>query len=159
MTYSPDYTVYLVRWPDGVAKVGFTTGRRWTRFRGRGARVLNLWVFDDCLTALSCEAALYSGFGFAPAFETNAQSHPYVGSQGGGYKECFIVPQHISDDDLVAMMRNHPRMLKHRSSIVLEHVPPSNARTDGPTDGLTSVETNSESSLDVTRATTTGASR
>lgn len=97
-------SVYLVRWPDGVTKVGYTSFRRWRTFEIRGAAVLAVWAFDDCTEGLRCETAMQAALRFPAAFPTSDSATEHLGHSGGGYMECYRIPEEVTDDQVLAML-------------------------------------------------------
>lgn len=87
--------VYLVHWPEiSVMKAGISTRKRWRAFLQRGAVVVDLVEFDDYFEASAFESVAVEGlrtlgpYGFSSAEE----AAPYLGGNGGGYRECFKIP-------------------------------------------------------------------
>jgi hypothetical protein len=97
-------SVYLVRWPDGVTKVGYTSFKRWRTFELRGAEVLAVWAFDDCTDGLACEEDMQQALPFPLRFRSAREAIPYLGSGGGGYLECYATPTDIPNSAVLAML-------------------------------------------------------
>ena len=86
--------MYVVGWPDhGIIKVGSTSrGRqRWGPFLCRGGVMLHLKECDDPGAeedrVQSALAKLYDR-----AFRCKEEAAPFLGSRGGGYLECYLIP-------------------------------------------------------------------
>lgn len=83
--------IYVVTWPDGVTKAGWTWYEsRWRAFIGRGARLVALMSSEhyDISTLESRVLGLLADLG-APAFEFKADAADYLGTGGAGYLECY----------------------------------------------------------------------
>ena len=85
--------VYVVRWPDGVTKVGWSWyPSRWRGFISKGASLAALMSSDyyeirDLES--KCMDVLYE---LGPAaFATRHEAVAHLGSQGGGYLECRVL--------------------------------------------------------------------
>lgn len=89
------HVVYLVHWPEiGVMKAGCTSRRRWTAFIARGAEVVDLVEFDDVADAYAFESVVHAGLAVhGLGFQNAAAAEPYLGSEGGGWCECYRVPE------------------------------------------------------------------
>lgn len=97
--------VYLVRWPDGITKAGFTSRRRWRTFEIRGASVLGIWAFPDWNDALRCEVKMDTRMAEWPlAWSSKAEVDGRLGRSRGGYRECHRVPSEVPNSCLVAML-------------------------------------------------------
>lgn len=99
-------TIYFVWWPAArVMKVGYTDQSRWRIFEPRGAEVLLLRQFDSARAALDFESACHEALASAcrPAFagREQAKASELLGSQGGGWLECFAVPADLMGSELV----------------------------------------------------------
>lgn len=81
-------TVYLVRWPDGVSKFGYSAHGRWRAFVLRGARVVKTWQFEREADALAFEQVAHA-HGHSKAFVSRVEARQYLGGSGGGWAECF----------------------------------------------------------------------
>lgn len=87
------YTIYVLQWPSGFFKVGYTTRPdRYGRMVGRGAEIRMLIEFDNGLKALDLERRLHQ---FAmvhhmPAFESRADAVTHLGQRGCGWTECYL---------------------------------------------------------------------
>ena len=87
--------VYVVRWPDGVVKVGCAGSRsRWRQFVCRGAELMQLCSFPTGAEALHAEAVVQESLkrSYSPAFDTREEATLHTGD-GGGYLECFYMPE------------------------------------------------------------------
>lgn len=86
--------LYLVRWPDGVTKLGFTTKQRWRHFVINGASVLALYEFETSGGAFAAESAgqTWMAERFPYSFDSIEVSFNQMGPDGGGYAECFTIP-------------------------------------------------------------------
>lgn len=86
---------YVVLWPDGVIKAGIAgDATRWGKFTARGARLVALFAFDRASHAIELETALdgiLDSLG-VPAFERKQDAEAHLGSGGGGYLECYRLP-------------------------------------------------------------------
>lgn len=83
---------YIVSWDDDrIVKVGYSHCQRWRKFALRGARVLRVIAFDSSTEAFAAETTLdrYLRDRLPAAFGSSAESIPYMGSDGGGWAECF----------------------------------------------------------------------
>jgi hypothetical protein len=101
MNYKPhNPTCYVVAWEsDRIIKAGYTAAQRWRKFVARGADVVLLADFPVSRPAFALESELfeYMRGSMTYAFETLAESRPYLGSDGGGYAECFRVSDSLPD--------------------------------------------------------------
>jgi hypothetical protein len=91
-----DPTVYVVAWPDGVVKIGWTMyDRRWKNFVARGARLVRLYRDGD----IHLEEVIQRWVAerYPAAFSSKAESLKYLGGYGG-WTECFKVPVGRIDD-------------------------------------------------------------
>jgi hypothetical protein len=88
------HTVYVVHWPEiRVVKAGYSERRRWRAFLSRGAEIVDLVEFEDVSDAFAYEDVLHDALrpnGYA--FDTALEAKPYLGGAGGGYMECFRMP-------------------------------------------------------------------
>lgn len=86
-------TTYVVQWPDGVVKVGYSEKQRWRKFVLLGATVVALYEFDSHVPAFAAETwgqDWLRAHGEL-AFPTIGDSRLHVGPDGGGYCECFVI--------------------------------------------------------------------
>jgi hypothetical protein len=97
---------YVVRWPDGVVKVGITERQRYKSFVARGGQVVAL-AHGRCIWSES-EAEergqLYLGARFPMAFRDRDEAVPSLGSRGGGWMECYRASLGYDLSHLVAML-------------------------------------------------------
>jgi hypothetical protein len=94
-------TVYLVRWPDGVAKVGYTDCKRWRKFVIRGATLVGIWSFFTTYDALTAEIQVRKSLKCNRAFKEKNESLQYLGHDGGGWTECLQVPLTVENSTLL----------------------------------------------------------
>lgn len=97
-------TVYAVHWPEiNVFKVGFSEYRRWRAFEARGANVLDLMMFDHFKEAFDFELACHLAMSEVcrSAFKSGQEAACYLGSRGGGYKECYRVPGDLMPNEIL----------------------------------------------------------
>lgn len=83
---------YVVKWSDGLLKVGFTSGSRYRRFVNRGADLVSLREFDTPVEALAEEQRLdleFRDLGYTPAFTCREESFSYLGPSGCGWREVL----------------------------------------------------------------------
>lgn len=87
--------VYVVRWPDGVVKVGWSWYEsRWSGFVNRGAKLIALFSskhyeiagLEPRLDRLLAECG-------RPAFASKNEAIDHLGSTGAGYLECYRVDE------------------------------------------------------------------
>jgi hypothetical protein len=101
-------TIYAVYWPTlNVFKIGFSERKRWRSFLNRGAELLLLKTdFAGLSQAFDFEAAchLVANEVCRPGFESAEDAHPYLGNQGGGYKECYRVPADLMPSEILAFI-------------------------------------------------------
>jgi hypothetical protein len=87
--------MYVVGWPDGIVKVGYTSqGReRWGKFLARGGVMLDISYFAG-IDAVHAEVWLQEHLAarYPLAFDSKEESKPYLGSNGCGYLECYRIP-------------------------------------------------------------------
>lgn len=85
--------VYVVVWDDArIVKAGYTTGKRWRKFEGRGARLVALYDHGtDQGAAFAHEDSLHRLFRLllSPAFYHRTQAVQTLGGTGDGWTECF----------------------------------------------------------------------
>lgn len=110
-------TVYIVEWPDGVVKAGWTERQRWRKFVLLGATVLELYEFPSFTEAFAFESAAHQWLraNGELAFSTLEESREYVGPDGGGYAECFRI----------APGTDAQALLRHMLTLCAEHCPSS----------------------------------
>lgn len=103
-------SVYVVRWPDGVLKVGYTEKQRWRKFALLGAELLAVYEFASHVPAFGLESvglSFLARFG-EPAFETIDDSYEHVGPDGGGYRECYrLTSVYVGANELLEHMLEH----------------------------------------------------
>lgn len=83
--------VYVVWWPDGVFKVGYTANRsRWRKFVCRGAKLVYLSSFTNCTDAIQSETAgqEWLAESFPMAFRCKEDALGHLGD-GCGWTECY----------------------------------------------------------------------
>lgn len=99
-------TTYVVQWPDGVVKVGYTEKQRWRKFVILGATVLATYEFDSHVPAFAAEQMGLDWLAQhgAQAFGALADSRMHVGPDGGGYKECYRIGPGTDAQALLAHM-------------------------------------------------------
>jgi hypothetical protein len=97
------YVVYLVHWPDiAVMKAGVSCQKRWRAFVQRGAEIVDLVPCDDPADAYELESVVHAGLiGSGLAFRSAAEAVPYLGGNGGGYRECFRVPDGMTPMEIL----------------------------------------------------------
>jgi hypothetical protein len=86
------HTVYVVYWPEErLLKVGYSERQRWKPFVARGAEVLALKQFSSYDAASFYEHTCHKIMRqVCPRPFTSAhQARQYLGSDGGGYRECY----------------------------------------------------------------------
>lgn len=90
--------MYVVGWPDGIVKVGYTSAgrKRWGGFLNRGGAMLDIGYYAG-VDAVYAEAWLQEQLDakYVRAFDSKEEAKPYLGSNGCGYLECFLIP--VSD--------------------------------------------------------------
>ena len=94
------YRTYVVRWRDGLLKVGFTSGKRYRKFVNRGADLVCLQEFDTPMEALAEEQRLDLGFrvlGYTPAFTCREESFTHLGPGGSGWREVLRLACSVTD--------------------------------------------------------------
>ncbi|SIJ02156.1 Uncharacterised protein [Mycobacteroides abscessus subsp. bolletii] len=104
MKTATKHLVYLVHWPEiHVMKAGCTSRKRWRKFVIRGAELVDLIEFDDCSDALDLESLALRGLSaHGPlAFGSAKESEPYLGRGGGGWRECYRIPEGIQPMELL----------------------------------------------------------
>jgi hypothetical protein len=97
-------TVYLVHWPEiNVMKAGYSKRRRWWSFQRRGAVVVDLIHFDDFSDASAFESVVLAGLRSRGklAFKSAAEAEPYLGGRGGGWLECYRIPEDLDPMELL----------------------------------------------------------
>lgn len=86
-----DPTVYIMRWPDQVLKVGYSANQRWRKHIFNGGEVLALFVYPTSTEAFAFETAghefLRASAGNAFAGRGDAIDH--LGPDCDGWAECF----------------------------------------------------------------------
>lgn len=86
-------SVYAVAWDaEQVVKIGFSEYQRWRHFIGRGGRVIAVKTFADVISALVAEETchdLLRSLSYPCPFRSAVESVPYMGSGGGGWRECY----------------------------------------------------------------------
>jgi hypothetical protein len=97
---------YVVRWPDGVVKVGITERQRYKSFMARGASLVALAHGECHLSPLDAEMAGHRFLWerFPMAFRGRGEAEPYLGNRGGGWMECYRPPVGYDLSGLVAML-------------------------------------------------------
>lgn len=98
-------TVYIVQWPgENLVKVGFSCNQRWRPFVLRGAAVVDLVEFDSAVDAFDFETLVLRGFAKigSRAFTCADDATPYLGSGGGGWLECYRLPDGVKPADVLA---------------------------------------------------------
>ena len=130
---------YVVAWDEiRMIKAGYTSLRRWRNFVLRGARLVHLYRMPTARAALDLELRFEVTFARngLRAFGSASEAAPFLGSSGGGYLECFFLPEHCYEHVLDALPEHVPD-----SAIELD--PGWRAKHDQPslttdvTDGLT----------------------
>ena len=84
--------VYIVQWPDGVIKAGYASHRkRWRKFIGRHAKLLELYSHPTATAALASEDLIHrwAREWLEPAFTCRQESEQHLGRGGGGFTECY----------------------------------------------------------------------
>lgn len=83
--------VYVVEWPDGVMKIGYTSAGRYRDFIRRGGRLVGLAEYPDGSDALDHEDVAHAVAAsiWPRAFTNRKQAIPYLGGTGGGWVECY----------------------------------------------------------------------
>lgn len=83
--------VYIVEWPDGLMKIGYTAKGRYRDFMRRGGRLVGLTEYPDGVTALEHEdyAHAVAKSIWPQAFTDRTQAVPYLGGTGSGWVECY----------------------------------------------------------------------
>lgn len=113
------YFTYLVAWDEmRVAKAGITEGYRWRGFVLRGARLVALYQVRTVTEMYDLEMHLDADLDYngVPAFSTAAEAVPFLGGRGGGYKECYRLPDDRFEHVLGFMREHVPEFAS-------EHVP------------------------------------
>jgi hypothetical protein len=94
-------TVYVMRWDDGLVKVGYSSHKRWRHWERLGGRVLATYQFLHYSNAFDAEEQAQS-IAYPYAFDTQAEARERFGaSYAGGFTEFRRVPVDVSDDDLI----------------------------------------------------------
>lgn len=97
------HTVYVVHWPEtNVVKAGYSERERWRAFLSRGGVVIDLVEFDDVSDAFAYEDVLHCALARRGpfAFESAMDARPYLGGAGGGYTECYRIPEGLTPYEL-----------------------------------------------------------
>jgi hypothetical protein len=103
-TPPPNHTVYIVHWPDiGVIKAGYTGRKRWRTFVNRGAQIVDLVPFDNSTDAFEFESMVHRRLSsLGPlAFTSATEASPYLGRGGGGWCECYRMPDGVTPMELL----------------------------------------------------------
>lgn len=96
--------VYLVHWPElNVMKAGISTQKRWRAFLQRGAEVVDLVEFEDYADASAFESVVLKGISLRGqrAFGSAVEAIPYLGGNGGGYCECYLLTEGLAPMELL----------------------------------------------------------
>ncbi len=105
MTYKATKpTVYIVHWPEiRVIKAGFSCNQRWRPFVLRGAVIVDLIEFDCSSDAFAFEDVVDHALRAVcePAFRTAADAEPHLGGRGGGWLECYPLPEGTAPMDIL----------------------------------------------------------
>lgn len=92
-------SVYVVAWPDGVWKVGYSgTRERWGKFIRSGARLVDLVEFWTERDARTYEKTLRQGFltFSSPAFTHSDQARRHMrDTYAAGWTECVRIPDEV----------------------------------------------------------------
>lgn len=126
-----EHFVYVMSWPDGLVKPGYTGRGRWRYWMNRGGHLCRLFQFPDCVTALQGESMVRDAvrrFAFAPLTREAAEVR---WRRPSGYLEAAYVE---SVDDVlaaidVAMLGALLPSIATEQCTCMEH-----GRTDGRTD-------------------------
>lgn len=109
----PAECTYIVSWRQhGIVKPGYTSQHRYRTFTSKGARLLYLFEAPPlmCMNALLLEwdiaEALHMA-GAVPAFACRDDSADFMGPRGGGWRECWRIPE----DDAVRAVQQMLRVL------------------------------------------------
>ena len=125
--------VYVVMWPSGIAKIGYTAHGRHHEFLNRGARLVALAQASNYKDALNIEEIAHTEMSrhHKQAFTTREEARQYLGGRGAGYKECYRVSSLSDLKDITDLLAS---MLAHHANAMPVHMPDAYARTDGRTD-------------------------
>lgn len=96
--------VYLVHWPEiNVMKAGYTAFNRWRVFTARGAVMVDLIEFDNSSDAFEFEDLVHRGMARRgpQAFTCATDAVPWLGAGGGGYLECYRLPDGLTPMELL----------------------------------------------------------
>jgi hypothetical protein len=89
-----DLAIYVVSWDAlGIVKVGTTNCQRWRTFVLRGARLVGVRTMKG---AFDLEGAAHQAIAsqWKPAFADRTAAAPFLGNQGSGWCECYLMPAH-----------------------------------------------------------------
>ena len=134
-----DPSVYVVRWPDGIMKIGFTEHKRWRVFTNRKARLLDVFYFEKVDQALEIEDLLRKLFKYPRPFDEKNAAKLHLGTSGAGYLECRSVPLKVTDQDILSTIDEFLASFGHcYLSMLREHR--SERCTDRQTDKQTDIQ-------------------
>jgi predicted GIY-YIG superfamily endonuclease len=130
-------SVYLVRWPDGIVKVGYTDCKRWRKFELRGATLVNVWYFSTSSDAINAETQMKKHLPYHRAFTSKTEAIDHLGYSGDGWTECLKAPQTVDTATILQQANTITKPFEQCSVAMLPkhaHVGCTDRQTDRLTD-------------------------
>lgn len=96
---SDAHVVYIVYWPGlHTVKAGYSSRRRWRAFLKRGAQIVDCVPFGNSTDAFEFESLILRRLKTVgtPAFSSALHAEPHLGGRGGGWCECYRLPDGIT---------------------------------------------------------------